>query len=60
MILNDESLKYLESVTPELEKYIQKCDQFIQDFHLQKQLWTQNQYVECIINFMREDGVIPG
>lgn len=60
VILNDESLKYLESVTPELEKYIQKCDQFIQDFHLQKQLWTQNQYVECIINFMREDGVIPG
>lgn len=60
VILNDESLKYLESVTPELEKYIQKCDQFIQDFHLQKQLWTQNQYVECIINFTREDGVIPG
>ena len=58
VILNDESMNYLESIIPELEKYIQKCDQFIQDFHLQKQLWTQNQYVECIINFMREDGVI--
>lgn len=59
VILNDESMNYLESITPELEKYIQKCDQFIQDFHLQKQLWTQNQYVECIINFMKEDGVVP-
>lgn len=59
VILNDESMNYLESIAPELEKYIQKCDQFIQDFHLQKQLWTQNQYVECIINFMKEDGVVP-
>lgn len=59
VMLNDESLNYLESITPELDKYIQKCDQFIQEFHLYKQLWTQDQYVECIVNFMREDGVVP-
>lgn len=58
VILNDESLKYLERITPELNTYIQKCDQFIEDFHLYQQPWTQSQYVECITNFMKEDGVI--
>ena len=57
VILNDESLKYLERITSELNTYIQKCDQFIEDFHLYQQPWTQSQYVECITNFMKEDGV---
>lgn len=58
VILSDESLNYLASITSELDTYIQKCDQFIENFHLQ-QSWTQNQYLECILNFMKEDGVIP-